>query len=91
MADGYTNDIDKEAIARSSYEIGQVVALESLAKQCRALSGEHFAKGNDDAAGEYRRFAMWIEDKAKQTRGAYNEKWRGTVHSLLILQGMTVG
>jgi hypothetical protein len=58
-----------EAVRQHNYLLGQAVALEQKAHEFRKLSGELFAKGQqDEKARWYRHLAEELEEEAPELR-----------------------
>lgn len=60
-----------------SYELGQVVAFEALAKRFKNKSGELFANDKDQQAAWLKAMANELEKEAEDMRKGYTKKRDG--------------
>jgi hypothetical protein len=69
------DDETRELIAEQNYELGQIVAIEDVAKNFLERAGDYFKSNNDDMAHLMRNEANKLRDKAAARREKYEIKY----------------
>lgn len=76
---------DEEEIERRcdfSHHGGAASALENAGVETRRMAGDAFSRGNDKDAETLRKFAVWLEERARVCRtvqAKYEKKFSGGV------------